>query len=153
MEWEYIPCWRGKRITRKSRRRCWIGSQVWDLTARFSAHFEEGICLYGEGYGGKIQKAGSTYGPQQKFVLFDVKIGDLWLQRGDVHDIANKMGLEVVPIRGMGSLDSMVAVAEAGIHSSWGDFLAEGLVARPEIEMRTRRGDRMITKIKTKDFI
>ncbi len=115
------------------------------------------VCLYGEGYGGKIQK-GSKYRPDQSFVLFDVKIGELWLQRDDVIDIAGKLGCDVVPIIGRGDLSQMVEMCRSVFESAWSDepytdsFPAEGIVARPSTEMRTRRGDRMITKLKLKDF-
>lgn len=39
-----------------------------------------------------------------------------------------------------------------GIKSQWGDFIAEGIVARPATELLTRNGERIITKIKHKDF-
>ena len=62
------------------------------------------VCLYGEGYGAKIQKAGGLYIPDGvDYVLFDVKIGDLWLERENVVDIASKFGLRVVPIIGEGT--------------------------------------------------
>ena len=34
----------------------------------------------------------------------------------------------------------------------FGNFIAEGLVIKPEHELRDRRGNRIITKIKVKDF-
>ena len=37
------------------------------------------VCLYGEGYGAKIQKGGGNYRADQDFVLFDIKIGHWWL--------------------------------------------------------------------------
>ena len=46
----------------------------------FGRDFDTFVCLYGEGYGAKIQKAGGNYRPDQSFVLFDVKIGKWWLQ-------------------------------------------------------------------------
>ena len=115
-------------------------------------HFPDGVCLYGEGYGAKIQKGGGNYRPDQSFVLFDVKVDGWWLLREDVEDVAQKLGIDVVPTIGHGSLDGMVAIARGGLKSAWGDFQAEGVVARPATELRTRRGDRIITKIKCKDF-
>lgn len=122
------------------------------LRDKFAELFADGVCLYGEGYGGKIQKAGATYGADQRFVLFDVKIGEWWLQRKDVDDAAIKLEIDTVPIIGSGSLMYMVEMVKAGVKSAWGDFSAEGIVARPLTELKTRRGDRMITKIKYKDF-
>jgi len=34
------------------------------------------VTLYGEGFGAGIQKGGGNYGPNQEFILFDVRIGD-----------------------------------------------------------------------------
>lgn len=114
---------------------------------------ETDICLYGEGYGEKIQKGGGNYKPTQDFVLFDVKIGDWWLQRKDVEDVANKLEIDIVPILGKGTLIEMVECAKVGIASTWGGFQAEGIVARPSTELKTRSGHRIITKIKCKDFL
>ena len=72
--------------------------------------------------------------------------------RPDVEDIARKLNLDVVPIIGSGTLYDMVEKVKGGFNSQWGSFLAEGIVARPSVELKTRRGDRLITKIKCKDF-
>ena len=110
------------------------------------------VCLYGEGYGAKIQKGGGNYRQDQDFVLFDVKIGEWWLQRSDVEGIAQKLGLDVVPIIAQGTLLDMIGFARQGFLSAWGDFRAEGIVARPSVELKSRNGSRIITKIKYKDF-
>lgn len=111
------------------------------------------VCLYGEGYGAKIQKGGGNYNPKGvDFVLFDVKIGDWWLQREDVAGIAQKLGVGVVPIVGKGMLTDAIEMTRNGIISFWGDFHSEGLVCRPEVELKTRSGHRIITKIKHRDF-
>ena len=114
--------------------------------------FPEGGCLYGEGYGARIQKGGGNYRPDQDFVLFDVKVKDRWLQREALDDIGAKLSLDIVPDIGRGSLADMAELAEAGFASQWGAFPAEGIVARPVCELRSRVGHRIITKIKTKDF-
>lgn len=117
-----------------------------------NAAFPDGGCLYGEGYGAKIQKGGGNYRQDQDFVLFDVKVREWWLQRQDVDDVATKLGLDVVPIIGRGTLSEMIAWGQRGFKSTWGDFSAEGIVARPACELKTRSGSRVITKIKHKDF-
>lgn len=109
------------------------------------------VCLYGEGYGAKIQKGGN-YRPDQGFVLFDVNINGWWLNRDDVEDVAKSLGIDIVPVIGTGTLDRMVNIVRDGFNSTWGNFQAEGIVARPKTELRTRRGDRIITKLKCKDF-
>jgi len=110
------------------------------------------FCLYGEGYGAKIQKGGGNYRQDQGFVLFDVKNGDRWLRRGDVESIAEELDIEVVPDIGSGTLAEMVEMARQGFNSAWGDFMAEGIVARPAVEVKSRSGHRIITKVKCKDF-
>ena len=123
------------------------------MAAQLQAVFGCDACLYGEGYGAKIQKGGGNYRYDQDFVLFDVRVGDWWLQRADVEDVAQKLGLDVVPIIGEGTLYDAIAAAKAGITSTWGDFQAEGIVARPKIELTTRNGQRIITKVKCRDFV
>lgn len=108
-------------------------------------------CLYGEGFGAKIQNGGN-YGAKQDFCLFDVRCGDVWLERKNVTDIAHKLECSEAPIINMGTLAELIHITEIGFNSRWGDFLAEGLVARPEVELLNRNGGRIITKIKTKDF-
>jgi len=111
------------------------------------------ICLYGEGFGVKIQKGGGNYIPDGvDFVLFDVKIGDWWLKREDVEDVASKLGINTVPVLCFGTLEFMEKLCEDGFKSQWGDFIAEGIVARPQVELRDRAGHRIITKLKHKDF-
>jgi len=113
----------------------------------------EGGCLYGEGYGARIQKGGGNYRQDQDFVLFDIKVGDWWLQRKDVEDIANKLGIDIVPIIGSGTIHEMIDITRKGFNSLWGNFTAEGIVARPATELKTRSNHRIITKIKHKDFV
>ena len=110
------------------------------------------MCLYGEGFGAKIQKGGGNYRKDQGFVLFDVVIDGIFLKREDVEDIANKLDIESVPIVGYGTLEDAVKTAKEGFCSNWGPFKAEGIVARPSVELLDRRGYRVITKIKCKDF-
>lgn len=114
--------------------------------------FPQGGCLYGEGYGPKIQKGDGNYRADADFVLFDVKVGEWWLEREAVEDIGRKLGLDVVPIIGAGTLSEMVLCVQGGFNSTWGAFPAEGIVARPAVELKARNGERIITKLKHKDF-
>ena len=110
-------------------------------------------CLYGEGYGARIQKGGGNYKADGvDFVLFDVKVGEWWLERPNVLDIAARLNLHTVPIVGVGSLSNAAEYAKVGFKSEWGNFPAEGLVVRPATELRTRSGHRIIGKIKHNDF-
>jgi len=111
------------------------------------------MTLYGEGYGARIQKGGGNYIPDGvSFILFDVMINDNWLARENVEDIAAKLDIDVVPIVGHGCLAYAVDMARNGFQSHIGTQVAEGLVMRPAVELCNRRGQRVITKIKHKDF-
>lgn len=112
------------------------------------------VCLYGEGYGAKIQGGGGNYIKDGvDFVLFDVKIGNWWLERESVEDIAKHFGVKIVPIIGTGTLKEMVEMTRKGFNSQWGNFLSEGIVARPKVYLQNRKGERIITKIKHRDFV
>jgi ATP-dependent RNA circularization protein (DNA/RNA ligase family) len=113
---------------------------------------EGNVCLYGEGYGVKIQSGGNYFKDKNDFALFDVRIGDWWLNREDVEDIGKFFELTVVPIIGEGTLTEAIDKVRQGFNSQWGNFIAEGIVARPKVELKTRKGERLITKIKHRDF-
>lgn len=111
------------------------------------------VCLYGEGYGKGIQKGGGNYKPDGVgFALFDVRVGNWWLKWADVQDVGNKLTITCVPVLGSGSLLDATGVVQAGIQSHWGSFPAEGLVLRPQVDLFTRQGERVIGKLKTRDF-
>jgi hypothetical protein len=114
--------------------------------------FPVGVILFGEGYGAKIQRVGAEYRPDNGFVLFDVYIDGWWLRRENVEAVAHDLGLEVVPIVGEGTLWDMAEMAKTGFKSQLGNLIAEGIVATPTVEMYSRAGQRIITKIKHKDF-
>ena len=118
---------------------------------RLAETFPQGVCLYGEGYGPKIQNGGN-YRKDQDFVLFDIRVGVWWLNRESMLAIANTLGLDVVPVVGIGDLRDAVALVSAGFTSQWGPFPAEGIVCRPSVELKARNGDRIITKLKHRDF-
>lgn len=117
--------------------------------------FDGTFTLYGEGFGAKIQ-GGGKYSATPEFVLFDVLFesasGPLWLERDSVADIAAKLGVPVVPLVCWGTLYDAIAMVNQGLPSAWGNFEAEGIVARPSVELLNRRGERIITKIKARDF-
>lgn len=116
----------------------------------------ERYTIYGEGYGAKIQKAGGNYlSKGNGFIVFDVKVDDMYLLCENRDAIAAKLGAPVVPFIGMMTLDDAIGFVRRGFKSRIAenkDFMAEGLVIRNELGLRTRRGERIITKIKTCDF-
>jgi hypothetical protein len=114
---------------------------------------ENPAIIFGEGFGSKIQKGGGNYSSTQEFIVFDVAVSRWYLKREDIEDIAQKFGVQVVPIITTGKLEVGVNLVKNNMKSYWGDFIAEGLVAKPAVELRNRRGERIVVKIKHKDFI
>lgn len=117
------------------------------------AHTVNPLYLCGEGYGAGIQKGGHYIPNDVDFILFDVWFGDLWLNRKDVIDIGAKLDTKVVETYQVCSLDHYLKTyADKPVPSFLYNGPAEGVVGKPLVELRTRRGDRVITKIKTVDF-
>lgn len=110
------------------------------------------MTLYGEGYGQNVHGGEKYLSNSNDFILFDVKIDEWWLEKRNVQDIGKKLGLKVVPILFAGNLDEALTLVEIGFQSTLGDILAEGLVLRPIVDLFTRKGERIITKIKYTDF-
>lgn len=109
--------------------------------------------LFGEGFGNRIQKVGQKYiADGVDFILFDVRIGDWWMKRDDVNTLAEKLGWKSVPVIFKGTLRDALTFVRGGFYSRVGSLQAEGLVLTPAVDLFARNGNRIITKIKTKDF-
>ena len=123
------------------------------LRAAFEDDSMSYLTLYGEGYGVKIQKAGAGYLPNSvDFILFDVRIGHWWLKRDSVARIAERIGCNLVPDVGSGTINDAIKIVSGGMESGLADCQAEGIVLRPMVDLLDRSGRRIITKLKTKDF-
>ena len=113
------------------------------------------ITLYGEGYGAKIQKGRNYISNDVNFILFDVKVGKWWLDREAIKDIANKLGINAVPLMGYMTIPEAIEYVKKGFKSTIAenkDYDAEGLVLKAPCGLLKRDGERLITKIKTVDF-
>lgn len=111
------------------------------------------VVLYGEGYGAKIQNGGG-YRDDVSFILFDIEINGIYLERESVVGIAEKLKIEYVPILFSGTLQEGVDYVKQHPSSyiAMKDADMEGLVARPQYELKDRLGNRIIVKIKYRDF-
>lgn len=110
------------------------------------------ITLFGEGYGAGIQ-SGGKYGANKSFILFDVLVADTyWLKDEAVTEIAEKLEIKRAPILGIMSLDEIVELVKNKLQSKLKDDVAEGVVARPLEPLFNAKGERLIIKLKVKDF-
>lgn len=127
------------------------GSEVEQL---FEEQFDQhNIVLFGEGYGNKIQGVGNKYIPNDVgFIMFDLWIDGNYQSRKNVEHTAKMFNIPVVPIVGHGTLDEAVSFVKTHPQSVIGDLPMEGIVCRPKLELRDRCGERVIVKIKWKDF-
>lgn len=112
---------------------------------------DKNVMLIGEGYGAKIQN-GSSYREDNDFILFDVLINDNYLSRENVKDVANYFNIDVVPTIMIGKLEDGINWVKTKPKSKIGTANSEGLVARPLVELKDRTGNRVIVKIKVRDF-
>lgn len=113
---------------------------------------ETEVVLVGEGYGAKIQGCGSLYRQDQDFILFDVMIAENWQSRESVEDIASYFNIDTVPIVLEGTIQEAVDYVKTKPKSKIGIANSEGIVGRPVVEMQDRCGNRVIVKIKVRDF-
>jgi len=118
---------------------------------------DETVIIYGESYGGKQQGMSSVYGKEGKFVAFEVKIGDSWLDVPKAEKIVLSLGLEFVYYKRIstdmaeidGERDSNSVQAE---RNGMGEHPREGVVLRPIEELTKNNGSRIIVKHKTEAF-
>lgn len=116
----------------------------------------DSVCLYGEGYGNKIQKGSSYISNDVDFILFDVRYNNWWLERKNCEDIANKCDIKIVPIVGYMTIPEAIDLVKKGFKSSISEdknLIAEGLVLKTPQGLLSRDGKRIITKIKHNDFV
>lgn len=129
------------------------------LLTTFAEKFGEGdeVIFYGEAYGGKQQGMSGTYGPNLKFIVFDVTIGDRWLSVPQAHDLATSFGLEFVAYRLISSdIETLNAERDLPSVQAVRNGITEpkpreGIVLRPPFECESNRG-RLIAKHKGETF-
>lgn len=109
------------------------------------------VTVYGEGYGAKIQ-SGGMYRPDQGLIVFDVKIGPWWLSDENVFDVAQKLRFDMVPDVGVFTPRQAWYRITEGPQSVWDTARIEGYVGRPIVDLYTRKGERIIMKVKCKDW-
>jgi hypothetical protein len=128
------------------------------LLAKFREMFSEKVTVYGEVYGGKIQKMSATYGKDIRFVVFDVRVGDVWLNVPKAEIMAVSLGLDFVPfVRCSIDIESLNAERDRdsvqAVKNGMGEgHPREGVVLRPLEEFIRNNGERVIVKHKREEF-
>ena len=69
-----------------------------------------------------------------------------------VEKTAKMFGIDVVPIVCEGTIQDGIDFVTSHPKSTMGTAMMEGVVGRPAVELRDRCGNRVIVKIKWKDF-
>lgn len=113
------------------------------------------VSIFGEGIGPKIQKVGKLYGDDYRFLVFDIRVGgvyleknsDLWLQMVSAFD------LETVPT----IVDMTIEEAEEYVKMKPQSLInpkapMEGVVMRPHVRLYNQKGERIIVKVKCRDY-
>ena len=129
-----------------------IGSKNEQL---FEERFGENeVTLFGEGYGAKIQKGGGLYRKDTGFIMFDVMVGDVFLERRAVEEVAEAFGVPCVPVYLTGTIEEAVAIVKTNPFSlvAEEEKHIEGLIGIPKTRLLTHMGDRVIVKIKVEDI-
>lgn len=121
------------------------------------------VRFFGEAYGPGIQKRGKIYRKEGvSFILFDIHIGNTWLNWENVKEIGKKLSIPVVPE----IMPIMVIGTPELVFNSFKDMLTdystllpdapggqlEGFILRPEPMILNRHGQRLVFKIKRIDY-
>lgn len=136
-------------------------TMLFDHEALKKAFLEMGgaeLTVYGEAYGGKMQGMRETYGPELRFIAFDVLTKDRWSDVPSAEFLCTKLGFEFVPYERVSTdlatldaqrdLPSRVAVRRGITEPK----ISEGVVLRPIVEVYYNNGGRFIAKHKRPEF-
>lgn len=131
-----------------------------EVHAVMNEHVLQSYTLFGEGYGPGIQRGGGRYRSTKGFILFDVLINDEnWLSPAQTQDTARRLGLTHVPTLGDDwSTEEIVYLVKSGFASDAAEefddtFKAEGIIAKPTTPLYNARGQRVLFKLKERDFV
>lgn len=122
--------------------------------------FPGGVVLYGEGFGYKIQGVGSGYLPDSvSFALFDIAYAKGWIRDEAVESIARELGITYAPVvwRGVTLAEAITRIKSSATSPpvsplALNGALSEGVVGTPVGGFLNHKGQRIITKLKYKDF-
>ena len=112
------------------------------------------MIIYGEVFGQKIQGMKATYGDKLRFLAFDVKLDDRWLNVPSAEFIVKEFGLDFVAYeQGPLTLEWLDEQRDRPSRAAiYPDKPAEGIVIRPIQECYVNGNSRMILKHKRAEF-
>ena len=117
--------------------------------------------LFGEGFGHKIQKGGLYLGKETACHAFDGyayivtkenQYKGFWLDEKKLDALLKILKVEKVPSFGHITTGSAVEMVKKGFASKYGTAKAEGLILKTDFPVFDSFGERLIFKVKTKDF-
>jgi len=136
-----------------------------ELVEKFIKRYEEhnnqsDITIFGEAYGGRQQGMSHAYGPNLKFIGFDVRVGNIWLDVPRAEKFCNAFDIEFVHyVRIPATIEEIDKQRDAfsvqAVRNGMGDgHLREGVVLRPIVEFvhQGENGGRIIAKHKNDKF-
>lgn len=168
-EWDYSRKIDGEniRIQWNGEQALWNGkSNAFQCSAEFTEYmnntfleeiFEEKfgrekvVTIFGEKMGPKTQ--GNELGlKKDELIIFDVNIDGTWLGKDDVQEIAKHFGARTTydltnTTDNPYTLRELIEMCSNGAFEGW-----EGIVATPLVEMRDQKNQRVIVKIKNRDY-
>lgn len=124
------------------------------LSASRADHGLESIEIFGELYGPKIQ-SGGIYRTDLGTTFYDMRVNrKVWLPHEAVLAHCDMMDLDM-PVFGYGHTDDLIDFVAAGFDTfetrgSGGP--AEGIIAKTEVPLYNNAGNRLIWKLKHRDF-
>ena len=125
------------------------------LKAKFEEVFPDiDVVIFGEHYAGKCQGMSHTYGKTSKFIGFDVKVGDVWLNVPNAEDVCQQFNIEFVAYEKIEvTLENLTSERDKPSVQAVRNGIVEpkkreGVVCRPLVELRSNNGERVICKYK-----
>ena len=116
------------------------------------------VVIYGEAYGGKIQKMSGVYGKELKFVAFDVEMDTHFLSVPQASEFVKDLGLEFVYFELVeATVEKLNELrdrdSDQAIRNGLGPGIkGEGIVIRPAFEATKNNGERICAKHKRDEF-
>ena len=121
--------------------------------------------LFGELYGPPIEDGGNYRG-DISFRLFDVfvpdpenKLGGWWLEQDNIRKLADRLGVDTAPFIGIMTIEEIIAFVQskpasrvAQAEGGNPEYMIEGVVARTAPLLFNRKGERLMFKLKCRDF-